>query len=197
MTIWDKRYSKLDYIYGKAPNDFLVQATRHIPQGPVLCLGDGEGRNGVYLAQQGFEVTSVDGSAIGLQKARQLATEAGVTITTKVIDLVDYVIQPQYWSGIVSIFCHLPPLAREAVHRDCVAGLAPGGVFVLEAYTPQQLSLKTGGPPTASLMMSLEMLEKELTGLEFWHGVELQREIHEGTMHNGLSAVVQVLALKP
>jgi len=197
MTIWDQRYSKFDYLYGKAPNDFLVQTARHLPPGPVLCLADGEGRNGVYLAELGYAVTSVDGSAVGLQKARQLAAERGVSLTTEVADLRDYPIVPESWGSIVSIFCHLPPLVRETVHQRCVAGLVSGGVFLLEAYTPAQIPLKTGGPPTASLAMTLDQLQSELAGLEFWHGTELERDIHEGSLHNGRSAVVQVLAVKP
>lgn len=197
MTIWDKRYSKAEYLYGKEPNDFLVQAAPQIPPGPVLCLAEGEGRNAVYLAEHGYSVTAVDASVVGLEKAQHLARERGVGITTHVLDLADFEIQPDYWSGIVSIFCHLPPLLRETVHRRCVAGLMPGGVLVLEAYTPQQLKLKTGGPPTASLMMQLDDLLKELQGLEFLHAVEVERHLAEGTQHNGPSAVVQIVAVKP
>lgn len=197
MTIWDQRYSKSEYLYGKDPNDFLVQAAPLIPSGPVLCLAAGEGRNAVYLAKQGYAVTAVDISAMGLDKARRLADAAGVKITTEVVDLADYRIVPDYWSGIISIFAHLPPVARAQLHRRCVAGLAPGGMMVIEAYTPAQLQHKTGGPSTASLMMDLQSLEAELQGLEFKYGVEIEREFSEGTLHRGIGAVVQVIAIKP
>jgi SAM-dependent methyltransferase len=194
--MWNERYSQPDYAFGKYPNDFLVQVIEQIPQGRVLCLGEGEGRNAVYLAQQGCTVTAVDASPVGLEKAQKLAAERSVEIETIVADLADFVIQPDAWDGVVSIFCHLPPPLRAQVHRQVVAGLRPGGVFVLEAYTPRQLTLKTGGPPTANLMMELATLQQELVGLEFRHALELEREIQEGSFHQGPSAVVQVLALK-
>jgi len=196
-TMWNERYSQPGYAFGKEPNDFLVQMISHIPQGRVLCLGEGEGRNAVYLAQQGYQVTAVDASPIGLEKAQKLAAERAVALDTTVADLADFVIQPDGWDAIVSIFCHLPPALRAQVHRQVVAGLRPGGVFVLEAYTPQQLAFKTGGPPKAELMMELTTLRQELAELELRHAVELERHIQEGQFHQGQSAVVQVLALKP
>lgn len=156
--MWDERYSQAEYVYGKNPNDFLVAVVEQIPQGRVLCLAEGEGRNAVYLAQQGCQVTAVDASAVGLEKARKLAAERSVEIETIVADLSDFSIQPNAWDAIVSIFCHLPPIVRAKVHRQVVAGLRPRGVFVLEAYTPRQLDFKTGGPPQADLMMTLATL---------------------------------------
>ncbi len=194
--MWNQRYSQPDYVYGKTPNDFLVQVADQIPQGRMLCLAEGEGRNAVYLAQRGCTVTAVDASAVGLGKAQKLAAERGVAIETIVADLADFEIEPGAWDGIVSIFGHLPPALRAQVHRRAVAGLRGGGVFVLEAYRPRQLELNTGGPPTAELMMDLATLQQELAGLEFRHAVELEREIQEGLFHQGPSAVVQVLAFK-
>ncbi len=195
--MWNQRYSQPDYVFGKQPNDFLVAMLGQIPHGRVLCLGDGEGRNGVYLAQQGYKVTAVDASPVGLAKAQALATERGVNIETITANLADFAIQPDHWDAIVSIFCHLPPPLRNRVHQQVVTGLRSGGVFVLEAYTPRQLFLKTGGPPTADLMMDLPTLQQELTGLVLTHGLELERQIQEGKSHNGRSAVVQVVAVKP
>lgn len=195
--MWNERYSQAEYVYGKNPNDFLVEVVQQIPKGRVLCLADGEGRNGVYLAQQGCRVTAVDGSSVGLEKARKLAAEHFVEIETIVADLAEFPIQPDAWDAIASIFCHLPPTVRAHVHRQVVTGLRSGGVFVLEAYTPRQLAFKTGGPPTAELTMELTTLHRELGGLEFTHAKELEREIQEGQFHQGHSAVVQVLAVKP
>ncbi|PSN10995.1 SAM-dependent methyltransferase [filamentous cyanobacterium CCP5] len=195
--MWDRRYSKSDYLYGKEPNDFVVQAAPLIPPGPVLCLAAGEGRNAVYLAQQGYAVKAVDISIVGLDKAKRLAAAAGVEIETEVVALADFKIPANYWGGILSIFAPLPPIARAKLHRQCVAGLVPGGMLVLEAYTPAQLQLKTGGPATASLMMDLAILHHELAGLEFKYGVETERQIVEGSGHHGLGSVVQVIAVKP
>ncbi len=194
--MWNERYSQTEYAFGKQPNDFLVQVIHQIPTGRVLCLAEGEGRNAVYLAQQGCRVTAVDASPVGLEKARKLAAERSVEIETIVADLAEFPIQPDSWDAIVSIFCHLPPTIRAHVHRQVVTGLRSGGVFVLEAYTPRQLAFKTGGPPTAELTMELATLQQELKGLEFNHAVELERDIQEGLFHRGRSAVVQVVAVK-
>lgn len=197
MIIWDERYSDADYVYGIEPNDYLVSVMDHIPRGEVLCLCEGEGRNGVYLAQQGCQVTAVDASPVGLRKARQLAAERGVDIQTIVSDLAAFQIGVDAWDAIVSIFCHVPPDVRAPLHRRCIEGLKPGGVLVLEAYTPRQLEYRTGGPPVAELTMSLEALQRELAGLEFLHAAELDREVVEGKYHTGKGAVVQIVARKP
>ena len=104
--MWDERYSADEYAYGKLPNDFLVESIKKIPLGKVLCLADGEGRNSVYLAEQGFEVTSVDSSAPGMKKADRLASERGVKINTVVSDLADFEIKAESWDAVISIFCH-------------------------------------------------------------------------------------------
>lgn len=195
--MWDERYSAEGYVYGTEPNGFLVAKAELLPAGRVLCLAEGEGRNAVWLAEQGFEVTAVDASAVGLHKARALAAERGVRITTVHADLAAFVIEPGSWDGIVSIFCHLPPALRAQVHRRCVAGLRPGGVMLLEAYTPDQVGRGTGGPPSVELMMDAETLRLELTGLEFLELSETEREIHEGVFHNGVGAVVRLVGRKP
>ena len=195
--MWDQRYASDDYAYGIEPNDFLVEMLDKLPPGKVLCLGEGEGRNAVWLAEQGYQVTAVDASEVGLQKARKLAEKRGVDITTVHADLADFEIEPQYWDVIVSIFCHLPPELRRKVHQKCVLGLRKDGVMLLEAYTPAQLEHKTGGPPSAMMMMDKDTISTELDGLEFLHLQECEREIHEGEFHNGTGDVVQALARKP
>ena len=195
--MWDQRYSAQEYVYGKEPNDFLVSVASEWPPGRVLCLGEVEGRNAVWLAQRGFAVTAVDASTIGLAKARRLAGERGVAIETIGADLAHFVFEPGHWDAVVSIFCHLPAAVRAALHRRVVAGLRSGGRFVLEAYTPRQLQLGTGGPPVLELMMDLQTLRAELAGLDFAHAVETEREIQEGQFHHGVGAVVQILARKP
>ena len=192
---WDERYAATDYFYGTEPNDFVRERCGAIPTGgDVLCLGEGEGRNAVFLAQQGYRVVALDQSAIGLRKAQQLATERGVRIGTVVANLDGYRMEPARWDGIVSIWCHLPSALRAAVHAQVVDGLKVGGVFLLEAYTPEQLKHGTGGPKDVALLPTLVELRRELAGLEFGQAVELERVIHEGQGHDGLSAVVQIVA---
>lgn len=195
--MWDERYSSDEYAYGTDPNDFLVSVVDRLSRGRVLCLGEGEGRNAVWLAQRGFDITAVDASRVGLDKALRLAEECGVEVCVVHADLADYAIKPDAWESIVSIFCHLPPALRRRVHANVVSGLKPGGTFLLEAYTPAQLRLGTGGPPRLEMMMDLESLRGELAGLEFIHARELERPVREGAYHDGQGAVVQLLGIKP
>jgi hypothetical protein len=194
--MWDEEYSVDEYVYGKAPNEFLLETTGSLKKGNVLCLAEGEGRNAVHLARLGFSATAVDSSRVGLTKAEKLAQEYGVTIETIPTDLAEYTIEENVWDSIISISCHLPPDLRRRVHRGVVFGLKKGGTFLLEAYTPKQLEFGTGGPPSAEFMMELTTLRKELDGLEFIHGKELIRNVVEGINHNGKGSVVQVLAQK-
>ncbi len=197
MNFWDERFNTDHYVYGTQPNEFVHESAGFIPKGRVLCLGEGEGRNAVYLAQLGHTVTAVDSSEIGLQKAEALARSRGVEIETWLINLADFVIEPNAWQGIVATFVHLPQPLRARVHRDSVIGLAPGGVLILEAFSPKQLQYKTGGPPRLELLMDIQSLKQEFSGLEFLVAEELVRERKEGTFHTGDAAVVQVLGRKP
>lgn len=190
---WDERYASTDYFYGTEPNDFLRSQAHRLKRGSrVLCLAEGEGRNAVFLARQGCDVTAMDHSAVGLRKAAALAAAAGVSIRTLVADLETYPIEEGAWDGIVSIWCHMASKLRVRVHHAIVRGLAPGGVFLLESYTPEQLRHATGGPRDPDLMPTLAILRSELAGLVFDVGQELEREVHEGRGHNGTSAVVHI-----
>jgi len=195
--MWNERYSQPGFAYGTKPNDFLRDNASLIPWGRVLALADGEGRNGVYVASLGYQVTSVDLSSVGLAKAKRLAADRGVAIHTVEADLADFVITPSSWEGVVSIFCHLPPALRRRVHASVAQGLVPGGVLLLESYTPRQLELGTGGPSNPELMPTLDQLRDELAGLEFLHGAEVERDVREGAFHTGRAAVVQVAARRP
>jgi 2-polyprenyl-3-methyl-5-hydroxy-6-metoxy-1,4-benzoquinol methylase len=195
---WNQRYSGEDYFYGTSPNAFVAESAGLIPAGPVLCLAEGEGRNAAFLASRGHSVTAMDQSSAGLAKARRLAAARGVTINFVAGDLADFVINPGTWAGIVATFAHLPQPLRRDVHRRVAEGLRPGGVYLLEAYTPEQVKYKTGGPVNQpELLMQLADLRKELAGLELVVARELVRDVNEEPGHRGLSAVVQVAARKP
>ncbi|MGA9453540.1 MAG: class I SAM-dependent methyltransferase [Verrucomicrobiia bacterium] len=193
-AFWNNRYAVASHVYGETPNAFVAEVAPEIPAGPVLCLAEGEGRNAVHLATLGHRVTAVDQSEVGLTKARRLAKTRGVKIETVMTDLADYTIAASAWAGIVATFAHLPPALRRRVHRDAVAGLQPGGVFILEAYTPAQLAFGTGGPKSPELLMTLAGLRDELSGLDLLIGREIEREVIEGGGHTGRGAVVQILA---
>lgn len=195
--MWDERYANDEYFYGTAPNDFLRDNAARIPKGRVLCLADGEGRNGVWLAEQGYEVTSVDLSAVGLEKTQKLAASRNVSVNTVQADLAEYEIQSDSWEGVVAIFCHLPAAVRHRLYPRVAAGLRSGGVLLLELYTPKQIEFGTGGPRDLDLLASLDDLRQDLSGLQFAIAQEIEREIHEGNHHFGHSAVVQILGTKP
>jgi SAM-dependent methyltransferase len=197
-SFWNTRYGSVGgYFYGTAPNDFLAAVADRIPPGPVLCLAEGEGRNAVHLATRGHAVTAVDQSAVGLAKAAALAKQHGVPLTTVAADLAEFPITPGAWAGIVAIFMHLPPALRAAVLARAAAGLRPGGVLVLECYSPGQLAFATGGPRDVALLPTLAQLRSELSGLDLRHACELERDIVEGDGHTGRGAVVQVVAHRP
>jgi len=194
---WNDRFAAEHYIFGESANDFLAATASQIPAGPVLCLAEGEGRNAVHLAALGHRVMAVDQSETALVKARRLAAKRCVEIETVAADLANYRITPKAWAGIVAIFVHLPPALRRKVHAEAALGLQPGGVFILEAYTPAQLAFRTGGPKSTELLMTQASLREELAGLEFLGCRELERDVIEGCDHTGRSAVVQILARRP
>ena len=195
---WNQRYGKEEFAYGTAPNDFLVEfANRIPPRGSVLCLADGEGRNGVWLATQGHAVTSVDIAGEGMAKASRLAAEKGVALTTHIADLASYDPGVEAWDGIVSIFMHLPPKLRRDIFARCVAALHPGGVVLFESYAKGQLGRGTGGPPDAELLVALAEVEQEFPGCRILHAFCGLREVNEGRHHNGLGEVVQLVVQKP
>ncbi|MGO3467272.1 class I SAM-dependent methyltransferase [Psychrobacter sp.] len=193
--MWDERYSGTEFAFGTEPNDFLRETFEQIPAGGrVLCLAEGEGRNAVFLAEQGYDVTAMDMSEVGLIKAVQLAKDRGVTITTQVADLADYQFGTDKWDAIVSIWAHVPDKVRQYIHTQVVTALKPNGVFIVEAYTERQLETDAvGGPPASQKERfgSLDNFQSELRGLTEMIGVEKLRMVSEGKRHQGLSAVVQ------
>lgn len=193
---WEGRYGGSDdYLYGTEPNDFLRQSAAGLPLGDVLCIADGEGRNGVHLAEAGHRVTSLDLTEAGMAKAARLAAERGVELTTVVADLADHDLGTDRWDLIVSIFAHTPPPIRARVHGSMARALRPGGRLILEAYTPDQVGRGTGGPPVPELTMTLDGLRSELAGLRFEFATETVRSVIEGPGHTGDGAVVQVIAI--
>lgn len=194
-NFWHQRFDQADYFYGKEPNDFLRSQVHHLPAcGQVLSLGEGEGRNAVYLASLGYEVTAVDNAASGLEKIQRLAEEKQVKVNTVLADLSDYDLGTQQWDAIISVFCHLPLPVRQAVHKQIYTALKPNGIFLLEAYRPEQLEYKTGGPSNVELLYKASDIAAELAPLALDYIAEAQRYIHEGQGHQGQSAVLQVVA---
>ena len=197
QRFWDSRYSGTDFVYGTQANDFLVQQAAHLPAtGRVLCLADGEGRNGVWLARRGLQVTSVDISAQGVEKARRLASQAGVSLEAVVADVTAFDGGLQRWDAVVSIFLHLPEGARSALHRRVELALKPGGVFLWEAYGPEQLARATGGPREAHLLPTLDAVLRDFSNCAILHAWAGSRWVQEGSLHTGEGSVTQLVARK-
>lgn len=194
---WNDRYEGDDYFFGTAPNDFLKSVAGEIPSdAKVLCLADGEGRNGVYLAQLDHQVTSVDMSSVGLEKAEKLAAANNISIKTIQADLSEYDLGEAQWDSVVSIFFHIPPKLQQIIYPRIIRSLKPGGLLILESYTPEQLKFGTGGPPVAELMLTFGLAQSAFGEMEFLHAEELERDVVEGAGHTGQAAVLQLLARK-
>ncbi len=194
---WDSRFAEKGYAYGTEPNGFLVSQKRYLKAGTkALAVADGEGRNGVWLAQQGLDVLSVDQSVVGLAKARELAAQRGVSIRTEQTDLTTWKWPENEFDVVVAIYIHFPPAVRAPMHARMVAALKPGGVLILEAFTPKQLEYKTGGPQDPAMLYTMEMLQKDFGAGERLLLEEVITGLNEGPYHRGQAAVVRLVLKK-
>lgn len=194
--MWNERYAGDDYVYGTEPNTFLAEHAKLLT-GPVLSLAEGEGRNAVFLAARGLDVFGVDLSDVGLAKARKLAATKGVTIRTEVADLASYDLPANTYGAVVSIFAHLPGSIRQRLYPLVERSLKPGGIVLLEAYTPAQLPKTTGGPKDPDMLMTAAGLRQEFPHLEVILVRELDRDVKEGGHRlGGVGSVVQFIARK-
>jgi len=199
MSFWDQRFAEPGYKYGTAPNAFLQEHAVKLALGSrVLLPGDGEGRNGVWLAQQGHQVTSADMSAVGLQKASALATERGVALCTLQIDLADWQPEPNSFDAVVLIFTHLPQSIRAGAHRRLASSLRSGGLLLQEAFHTDQLQHASGGPTDHAMLYTPDMLAADFVGLLTpvlsWAG---EVTLSEGSGHQGLACVTRWIGQKP
>lgn len=195
--MWDQRYDAPEYIFGEAPCEWLTMNTHRLPtSGNALSLGDGDGRNGVYLAERGLNVTSVDLSSVGLAKAERLAVSRGVSITTVCADLRDYQIPPESLDLVASIYCHLPKDVRLVTHSRCTKGLRTGGLFILEAFNQQQIGWTSGGPQTRSLLYDIDELLGDFRELEVIDALTGLCDLNEGNRHKGLGQIVRLTLKK-
>lgn len=196
---WDERYATDDYIFGTAPNVFLAsQAERIRPGMHALAIADGEGRNGVWLAEQGVQVHAVDVSPVALKKAHKLAIERSVSLNFEQLDVLEWNWPEAAYDLIVAIFIQFaPPPERERVMAGIRRALKPGGLLILQGYTPKQVEFATGGPPSAANMYTAELLRHWFGDWEFVHLHEHESFISEGSHHHGMSALIDLVATKP
>jgi len=194
---WQTRFSAPGYAFGKAPNAFLkAQAHRLRPGHRALSVADGEGRNGVWLAEQGLDVLAIDFSAAGLAKARTLAAERGVTLRTELADVTTWQWPHQAFDVIAAIFIFVEPDERPAFFNNLKRALKPGGLLLMQGYRPEQLNYRTGGPPKAERMYTRAILQQGFGDMAALDISEHDSMISEGASHAGMSALIDMVARK-
>lgn len=196
---WNERYAGADFLFGTEPNRFLAaQAARLRPGMRALALADGEGRNGVWLAEQGLSVVSIDSAAVAVDKARRLARMRGVAVEFVCADLLTWAWPCAAFDVVAAIFIQFADAAtRPRLHQRIIASLRPGGLLLLQGYAPRQLQYGTGGPSDPARLYDAATLRREFAALDILHLREHDEEIHEGRAHHGMSALVDMVARKP
>jgi SAM-dependent methyltransferase len=195
---WESRYAGADYAFGKEPNYFLASCKWLLPKsGRVLAVADGEGRNGVWLAENGLDVVSIDFSPTALRKARALAVEHHVAVTFLQADVHTWEYPDASFDVVVEIFTQFSsPPERAMKWAGMRRALKAGGLLIIQGYTPKQLTFGTGGPKQVENLYTRAMLERAFRDFRDMKIIEEEREIHEGTSHGGMSAVINLTAIK-
>lgn len=198
MSFWDDRYSRDEYVFGEAPNAFLAAQSFLLPaSGKALAIADGEGRNGVWLAEQGLDVVSIDASPVGLDKAKRLAAKRGVSLKTHLLDIADYDWPGERFDVVAGIFFQFAgPELRDAIFAGMIETLKPGGLLILQGYGPRQLEYKTGGPGILENLYTEALLAEKFAALDILHLSDHDSEVAEGSAHVGLSHLVDLVARK-
>lgn len=198
MSIWNERYAGEGFFYGTEPNAFLVSQKALLKPGMrCLAVADGEGRNGVWLAEQGLEVLSVDSSHVAQAKAKKLAQQRGVAMAFEQVDLLQWDWGESDFDVVVAIFIQfVTSPEREQMFAAIKRCLKPGGLLLLQGYTPRQLEYRTGGPSQAENLYTEAMLRKAFADMDIVQLREHDSVIREGTGHSGMSALIELVARK-
>jgi 2-polyprenyl-3-methyl-5-hydroxy-6-metoxy-1,4-benzoquinol methylase len=198
---WDERYSGEGFAFGIAPNRFLVSQSHYLKPGlHALVPGDGEGRNGVWLAKQGLTVDTVDVSPLGVAKARRFAEANGVKINPEIADLLTWAWPKERYDIVAALYVHFFDPERPGMHRAMLEALKPGGILILEAFRPEQIDMRkvhhSGGPKTADMLYSREKLSEDFAAASVLLLEEAVVELSEGARHSGLAAVIRAVVRK-
>lgn len=197
--LWDDRFASPDFVFGTSPNAFLVEQAYRLPRAAhVLAVADGEARNGVWLAEQGHTVTSVDISAKGQAKAARLAAARGVALDLRLADLATWAWPVERYDAVFAIFIQFAgPVLRDEIFANMRRATRPGGLVFLQGYRPEQLDYGTGGPPCSENMYTAALLSAAFEGWIIEHLAQHDSVLDEGTGHSGMSALVEMVARKP
>lgn len=194
---WDERFSQDAYIYGEAPNVFFQEILQEYSPGKLLLPGEGEGRNAVWAATVGWDVTAVDYSISGKAKALKLAGQRKTQIDYQIQDLAQLKVPENTFDAVALIFVHLPVQIRQTVHQELVKSLRPGGLLIVEAFHKDQLQYNSGGPKNEEMLYNVGMLQEDFEGLNPMLINETTTILNEGEWHRGEAAVVRFVARKP
>ena len=193
---WNSRYNNETYIYGEQPNAFLAEQLSSLQAGRILFPCEGEGRNAVYAATQGWETMAFDSSTAGRQKALQLADKKGVHITYDITDATQATYPEGHFDVIALIFAHVTPDIRPDIHSQCITWLKPGGTLILEAFHPTQLGKSSGGPKDLQLLFDEQQLASDFASLQCMQLEVASVELSEGTHHIGMASVIRYVGRK-
>jgi len=198
MNPWDQRFSRSsDYLYGEQPNEWIVSALPKLPTGArVLALADGEGRNSVWLAEQGYDVTNIDYSHVGLEKTQQLALRRGVAVQTQHADLTVCCLPDAHFDAVVSSFFHLPRAQQANVWQSVISSLKPRGYLVVQVFSVDQLPLNSGGPKELALLYQLEDWKNMLQFMQVDILEAVETTLEEGKLHQGVAKVINIKSVK-
>ncbi|HEU4353449.1 MAG TPA: class I SAM-dependent methyltransferase [Burkholderiales bacterium] len=196
---WNERFRAPDYIFGTAPNAFLAAQKPRLKRGQrALCIADGEGRNSVWLAEQGLEVVAFDFSPVAVEKARRLAQSRGVEVRYEVASVYEWHWPESEFDLVIAIFVQFAdPAMRRFMFERMIGALKPGGLVLVEGYTPAQLKYATGGPKEVDQLYTEDLLREAFGTLEILELRAYEAELNEGTRHTGMSAVIDLVARKP
>ena len=196
-NLWDQRYASDNYIYGTRPNDWFVEKLRIMKVGKLLLPAEGEGRNAVWAAEQGWNVTAYDQSYEGRTKALRLAADRGVDINYLIKDLRCFRGEENSYDVIALIYVHMPAEFRTKVHTELVRLLKPGGCLILEAFSKAQMSNNSGGPKNLDMLYSTSELKSDFDDLKILELHDVRIHLEEGSLHTGLANVIRIFARKP
>ncbi|MCZ8537861.1 class I SAM-dependent methyltransferase [Paenisporosarcina quisquiliarum] len=198
MNHWNERFQDAKYVYGTEPNEFLRDMQKKLQlSGDALTIAEGEGRNAVFIAEQGLNVTAWDYAESGLEKTKKLGETKGVTVKTELVDLNEAQWVTNQWDEIVCIFGHFPKELRNKTLRGVKEAVKPGGYFITEVYSHYQIPYKSGGPQKLDLLYSPEEFLQTFSDWRTVHFFMGEVVRHEGELHNGLSHVIQFVGQKP
>jgi SAM-dependent methyltransferase len=196
---WNDRYAAPGYLFGEGPNAYLAAQAGRLPaRGSALCVADGDGRNSVWLAERGLEVTAFDFSPVAVAKARELAARRGVKVAFDVADVAGWRWPAAAYDVVAAIFVQFAdPALRAVMFGRMVRALKPGGLLIVQGYTPKQLDYKTGGPSQVENLYTPQLLRDSFSGLEMVELSDYEAELTEGDRHVGRSALIGMVARKP